>query len=79
MDCIKEGIIGAIVGDALGLAVQFEPREYRDRDPVTDMRGYGAFDMPPGSWSDDSSLILATMDGLTASLKKEERHEYNKH
>ena len=75
MDCIKSGIIGQIVGDALGLPVQFRPREDRDLDPVTDMRGYGAFDMPPGSWSDDSSLILATMDGLAASLKKEERHE----
>ena len=69
MDCIKEGIIGAIVGDALGLAVQFEPREYRDRDPVTDMRGHGVFDKPAGSWSDDSSLILATIDGLSKCLE----------
>ena len=75
MDYIKSGIFGQIVGDALGLPVQFRPREDRDLDPVTDMRGYGAFDMPPGSWSDDSSLILATMDGLAASLKKEERLE----
>ena len=75
MDCIKSGIIGQIVGDALGLPVQFRPREDRDLEPVTGMIGYGAFDMPPGSWSDDSSLILATMDGLAASLKKEERLE----
>ena len=75
MDCIKSGIFGAIVGDALGLPVQFRPREDRDIEPVTGMIGYGAFDMPPGSWSDDSSLILATMDGLAASLKKEERLE----
>ena len=69
MDCIKSGIFGAIVGDALGLAVQFEPRECRDIDPVTDMRGHGVFDKPAGSWSDDSSLILATIDGLSKSLK----------
>ncbi len=75
MDCIKSGIMGQIVGDALGLPVQFRPREDRDIEPVTGMIGYGAFDMPPGSWSDDSSLILATMDGLAASLKKEERLE----
>ena len=74
MDCIKSGIFGAIVGDALGLAVQFEPRECRDIDPVTDMRGHGVFDKPAGSWSDDSSLILATIDGLNKCLenKKEE-------
>ena len=69
MDCIKDGIFGQIVGDALGLPVQFIDREYRDLDPVTNMRGYGAFDLPAGSWSDDSSLILATIDGLTGSLK----------
>ena len=70
MDCIKSGTIGQIVGDALGLPVQFIEREFRDRDPVTDMRGHGAFNKPAGSWSDDSSLILATMDGLTKSLKE---------
>lgn len=75
MDCIKSGIIGQIVGDALGLPVQFRPREDRDIEPVTGMIGYGAFDLPPGSWSDDSSLILATMDGLAASLKKEEKQD----
>ena len=69
MDCIKSGIIGAIVGDALGLPVQFEPRKFRDIDPVTKMTGNGAFDLPAGSWSDDSSLILATIDGLSKSLK----------
>ncbi len=69
MDCIKSGIFGAIVGDALGLPVQFEPRKFRDIDPVTKMTGNGAFDLPAGSWSDDSSLILATIDGLSKSLK----------
>ena len=69
MDSIKNGIIGAIVGDALGLPVQFEPRKFRDIDPVTKMTGNGAFDLPAGSWSDDSSLILATIDGLSKSLK----------
>ena len=70
MNCIDSGIFGAIVGDALGLPVQFIGREARDEDPVTDMRGYGAFNVPEGSWSDDSSLILATAAGLSASLKE---------
>ena len=70
MDCIKSGIIGQIVGDALGLPVQFRPREDRDIEPVTGMIGYGAFDMPPGSWSDDSSLILATIRLENLSLNE---------
>ena len=68
MNCIKNGTMGQIVGDALGLPVQFRPREERDIDPVTGMIGDGAFGMPAGSWSDDSSLSLATIDGLRASL-----------
>ena len=75
MYCIDSGIYGAIVGDALGLPVQFIPRDECDADPVTDMRGHGAFDMPAGSWSDDSSLILATTDGLTGSLRKADYRE----
>ena len=75
MDYIKSGIFGQIVGDALGLPVQFRPREDRDVDPVTGMRGYGAFDLPEGSWSDDSSLILATIDGLSKCLENEKEED----
>jgi len=60
----SNGIMGVVVGDALGLPVQFAPREERDADPVTDMRGHGVFEMPAGSWSDDSSLTLAALDAL---------------
>jgi len=59
------GILGVIVGDALGLPVQFEEREERDIKPVTDMFGYGVFNVPSGSWSDDSSLTLCLVDALT--------------
>ena len=62
---VNAGIVGVIVGDALGLPVQFEPRSYRDRQPVTEMFGYGVFNVPPGSWSDDSSLTLCLVDALT--------------
>lgn len=58
------GIMGVIVGDALGLPVQFSSREEVQEEPVTDMMGFGAFNMPPGSWSDDSSLTLATLSSI---------------
>lgn len=58
------GLWGAIVGDALGVPVEFKGRDARAEDPVTDMRGYGTFNLPPGSWSDDSSLMLCTAEGL---------------
>ena len=37
---IKDGIIGLVVGDALGVPVEFSGKYERDKDPVTDMREY---------------------------------------
>lgn len=58
------GIIGTLVGDALGVPVEFTGRSMRDQDPVTGMRGYGTWNQPAGTWSDDSSMTLATADTL---------------
>ncbi len=55
------GIIGLVVGDALGVPVEFKKR---DTYKVTDMIGYGTYNQPPGTWSDDSSLTLATLDSM---------------
>ena len=60
------GVMGVVTGDALGCPVQFLTREEVAENPVTGMRGYGTFNLPEGSWTDDSSLTLA----LLASLKK---------
>ncbi len=59
-----DGIFGVIVGDALGCPVEFRHRYELQKDPVTNMRGYGTFDLPAGSWTDDSSLTLALLDSL---------------
>jgi len=63
-DRLLGGLWGAVVGGALGVPVEFRSREERKRDPVTDMRGYGTHHQPPGTWSDDSSLVLCTVDSL---------------
>ena len=52
------------VSDALGLPVQFLPREEVRGWPVSGMRGYGTFNLPPGTWSDDSSLTLCLAESL---------------
>ena len=64
-----DGIMGVVVGDALGLPVQFLDREEIDANPVTGMIGYGTFNLPEGSWSDDSSLTLATLESVIANSK----------
>ncbi|MDO4531016.1 MAG: ADP-ribosylglycohydrolase family protein [Bacillota bacterium] len=58
------GIMGVVVGDALGLPVQFSYREELEEKPVTEMIGHGVFHMPEGSWSDDSSLTLAALSSI---------------
>lgn len=60
----KNGIMGVVVGDALGCPVQFESRTMVAQHPVTGMRGYGTFKLPPGSWTDDSSLTLALLESI---------------
>lgn len=63
-DKIRGGIFGLAVGDALGVPVEFCERWQREDDPVVDMRGYGIHGQPVGTWSDDTSLALALLDGL---------------
>lgn len=61
---IKAGILGLAIGDALGVPVEFKGRNYLKENPVTDMKGYGTYRQPPGTWSDDSSLTFCTMQAL---------------
>ena len=60
----RDGVLGVVTGDALGCPVQFRSREAVAKDPVTGMRGHGTFDLPAGSWTDDSSLTLALLDSI---------------
>ena len=62
-----DGIMGVIVGDALGDPVQFMSREEilkRVRGPVTTMEAGGAYNMPEGTWTDDGSMTLATLSSI---------------
>lgn len=61
MNKIYDGIMGLVVGDALGVPVEFKKR---DTFHVTDMIGYGTYNQPPGTWSDDSSMTLATLESI---------------
>lgn len=66
-DRICGALLGTLVGDALGVPVEFTGRSVRDLDPVTGMRGYGTWNQPPGTWSDDGSMALVTADTLATS------------
>jgi ADP-ribosyl-[dinitrogen reductase] hydrolase len=61
---ILGGLYGSLIGDALGVPVEFKPRVDRMHDPVTDMRDYGTHGQPKGTWSDDGSLLLCSVESL---------------
>ncbi len=70
----KDGVFGVVTGDALGCPVQFETREEVAEHPVTGMRGYGTFELPKGSWTDDSSLTLALLDSIRETGRLDPDH-----
>ncbi|MEA5472229.1 ADP-ribosylglycohydrolase family protein [Spirulina sp. 06S082] len=61
---ILSGLLGFCIGDALGVPVEFSPRSQLQKIPVTGMQGYGTHNQPPGTWSDESSLMFCVADAL---------------
>ena len=60
----KDSLYGFIVGDALGVPVEFKSRLSLKNNPVTDMMGFGTHPVPSGTWSDDTSMTLAEIDSI---------------
>ncbi len=63
-------LYGGIIGDMMGVPVEFKAR---GTFYVEDVMGYGTYNQPPGTWSDDTSLTLCLVENLikqgdTASL-----------
>lgn len=61
---MKSGFLGLAIGDALGLPVEYMSREELEKKPVSEMKGYGAHNVPEGTWSDETSMTVATMDSI---------------
>lgn len=65
---IKGCLYGSIVGDALGVPVEFKERSYLKKYPIKDMIGSDLsnqkYNYPAGMWSDDSSMNLLTIESL---------------
>ena len=73
MSLLKNSLFGFIVGDAMGVPIEFESREYLKTKPVKQMIGYGTYDEPAGTWSDDTSMTLAT----TSSIIEKQKIDYH--
>ncbi len=69
---IRSALFGLAIGDALGVPVEFTSREYLHQKPVTDMMGYGTYNQPPGTFSDDSSMTFCLAEALTEDFDLQE-------
>lgn len=61
---IRGAIFGHVIGDALGVPVEFVPRQKLQNHPVREMVGGGNRGYPAGTWSDDSSMTLCALTSL---------------
>lgn len=64
---LRSAIYGFAVGDALGVPYEFKAR---DNFRCVGMIGGGSHCQPVGTWSDDTSMILATMKSLAKNNGK---------
>ena len=60
---IKNSALSFIAGDAIGLPFEFETKEEID-GKIFDFIGFGTYNQPVGTWSDDTSMTLYTMKSI---------------
>ena len=63
-DKFLASLYGFIIGDALGVPVEFKTREYLEQNPVTDMMDNVSRNTTKGYWSDDTAMTLCTMKSI---------------
>ena len=64
LHALRSAVYGAAVGDALGVPYEFCGR---DSFECSGMTSGGAHDQPAGTFSDDTSMLLATCDSIRAN------------
>lgn len=58
---LRDAIFGLVIGDAIGVPYEFMERGTFECKGMT---GFGTHNQPEGTWSDDSSMALATLKSL---------------
>lgn len=66
---IKSSLYGFIVGDALGVPVEFMSRDKLKEQPVSEMLENKSRNTTKGYWSDDTAMTLCTMQSIV-DMKK---------
>lgn len=61
-----DGLMGFVIGDAMGLPLKNKSREELLNKPVTKMLANETYDLPEGTWGENTSLLIATIDSINA-------------
>ena len=61
---VTDALLGVSVGDAVGVPFEFRKRDEMLSNHATGMVGYGTYNLPMGTWSDDSSLTFCLAESL---------------
>lgn len=73
----RGALLGLAVGDAVGTTLEFaRPGSFR---PIDDMVGGGPFGLPPGCWTDDTSMALCLAESLLSSGGFDARDQMNRY
>ena len=65
LNLVKGVLFGVAIGDALGVPVEFQSREFLKKNPIKSLVGFGSHYQPPGTFSDDASLTFCLAEALT--------------
>jgi ADP-ribosyl-[dinitrogen reductase] hydrolase len=63
----RGALLGLACGDAVGTALEF--RKPGTFEPIDDMIGGGPFELQPGQWTDDTSMMLCLAESLIENNK----------
>ncbi|MCL2512114.1 MAG: ADP-ribosylglycohydrolase family protein [Bacteroidales bacterium] len=71
---IRHSLFGFVLGDCLGVPYEFQcPGTFKFKP----FAGYGTYNQPPGTWSDDAALTLAMLDAIVDGEYDERTHKDN--
>lgn len=62
-DRVRGALVGLAVGDAMGMPFEFLDR-HRIVNRITDFQSGGPFNLPAGTWTDDTAMALCMADSL---------------
>lgn len=68
-DAMLSGVYGFAIGDALGFPVNFFSKEELSKNPVKGISAHTLLNVPTGAWSDNTAMVLSTLDGLKHGIE----------